>query len=135
MASFVEAAQKGDGIQVFVAAVFVGQPLAFVLAEVQVQHAGHGIHPIAIQVKGLQPVDRAGQQKALHLRPAIVEDQRAPFLVLALARIGVLVKEAAIEVVQPMQIASSSMSQGMASTIAANPAKAPANVTCWWWRA
>ena len=105
MAGFVEAAQKGDGVQVFVAAVLVGQPLAFLLTEIQVQHAGHGVHSIAIQVKSLQPMDGARQQKALHLRPAIVEDQRAPFLMLALAGIGVLVKEAAIEVVQPMQVA------------------------------
>ena len=45
----------------------------------------------------LQPEQRVGDEEVLHLVPAVVEDQRAPVGMLALARVGVLVEMRAVE--------------------------------------
>ncbi len=45
----------------------------------------------------LQPEQRIGDEEVLHLVAAVVEDQRAPVGMLALARVGVLVEMRAVE--------------------------------------
>ena len=53
----------------------------------------------------LDPVHRVRDQEAADFVAAVVEDLRAPVRVLALARVGVLVKRGAIEIRQAMRIA------------------------------
>ena len=48
-------------------------------------------------MKAVAPEQRIGQQEVNDLVPPVVEDQRAPVLVLPLARVGVLVKRGAVE--------------------------------------
>ena len=52
-----------------------------------------------------QPEQRVGQQEVADLVAAVVEDQRAPVAVLALARIGVLVERGAVEAREPVGVA------------------------------
>ena len=80
---FVEAAQEVDGLQVFVAAELVGDPLAGLARIVQVEHGGDGIHAQAVDVILLQPEERVGDEEAAHLVAAVVEDEGAPVAVLA----------------------------------------------------
>ena len=101
---FVEAAQKLDGLQVLVAAVLIGNPLAGLARVVQVQHGGHRIHAQPVDVKFLQPEQRVRNQERAHFVAPVVEDQRAPVLLLALARIGVLVERRAVEVDQSVRV-------------------------------
>ncbi len=71
---------------------------------VAIQHRGDGIDPQPVDMKGLQPVERAGNQEALHLAPAVIVDQRVPVLVEAFARIGVFVERGAVELAQAVRV-------------------------------
>ena len=104
MRQFVEAAQEIDGLQVLVAAVLVRNPLAGLARVVEVQHGGHGIHAQAVDVILLQPEQRVRDQERAHFVAAVVEDQRAPVAMLALARVGVLVERGAVEEDQAVRV-------------------------------
>ena len=52
----------------------------------------------------LQPEQRVRNQERAHFVAAVVEDQRAPVAMLALARVGVLVERRAVEVGQPVRV-------------------------------
>ena len=93
----VQLLQKRDRVEVLAAAVLVGNPLAFLARVVEVQHRRHGVHAQAVDVILLEPEQRVRQQEVADLVPAVVEDQRAPVLVLALPRIGVLEERRAVE--------------------------------------
>jgi hypothetical protein len=58
---------------------------------------GHRVHAQAVDVVAVEPEERAGDQEVAHLVAAVVEDQGAPVLVLALAGVGVLVEGGAVE--------------------------------------
>ncbi len=64
---------------------------------VQIQHGRHGIDAQAVDVEFAQPVERVRQQEIAHFIAAEVEDERAPFAMLALARVGVFVERGAVE--------------------------------------
>mmetsp|Transcript_101961 Transcript_101961/g.285787 ORF Transcript_101961/g.285787 Transcript_101961/m.285787 type:complete len:284 (+) Transcript_101961:979-1830(+) len=96
----IHLAQQRDGLQVGVPAVLVRKPLALFAHEVAVQHRGDGIHPDAIDVVPLDPEQRRSQEVGAHLVPAEVEDAGSPLLVLALARILILVRRRTIVVHQ-----------------------------------
>ena len=96
----VQLLEEGDGLEVLLAAVDVLLPLAVAAVVVQVQHGRHRVHPQAVDVVLLQPVQSAGDQEALHFVHAEVEDHGAPFLVLAAAGVGVLIAGLAVEHIQ-----------------------------------
>ena len=100
----VEAPQEIDGLQVLVAAVLVGDPLAGLARVIEVQHGGDGVHAQAVDVILLQPEQRVRDQERAHLVAAVVEDQGAPVAMLALARIGVLVERGAVEEHQAVRV-------------------------------
>ena len=100
----IEAPQEVDGLQVLVAAELVGNPLAGLARVIQVQHGGHRVHAQAVDVVLLQPEQRVGDQEGAHLVAAVVEDQRAPLAMLALARIGMLVERGAVEEHQAVRV-------------------------------
>ena len=52
----------------------------------------------------LEPEERVGEQEVAHLVAAVVEDQRAPVGVLALARVLVLVERRAVEAAQAVVV-------------------------------
>ena len=78
-----------DGFQILVAAVLVGNPV--LLGIIQIQHRGHRIDPQPVEMEILQAIQRIGDQEVLDLMATVVEDQRAPVGVFALAWVGVLV--------------------------------------------
>jgi hypothetical protein len=95
---------KLDGLQVFVAAVLVGNPLAGLARIVEVEHGRDRIHAQAVDVILLQPEQRVRNQKRAHFVPPVVEDLGAPFPLLALARIGVLIERRAIEEIEAVRV-------------------------------
>ena len=101
----VELAQEADRLEVLVAAVPVGLPLALFAGKVQVQHGGDGVHAQAVEVELLEPVDRVRDQEAQHLVALEVENQRAPVRVAGLDRIVVLVQGRAVEIGQSVPVA------------------------------
>ncbi len=93
----VEFFQEFDGLQIFAAAKLVRDPFAFLARIIEVKHRGDGVHAQAVNVKTLAPEERVGDEKIGNFVPAIIEDQRAPILMRALARVFVLVKRRAVE--------------------------------------
>ena len=93
----VELLQELDRVEVLAAAVPVRNPLARRARVVEVEHRRHGVHAQAVDVVLLEPEERVRQQEVADLVAAVVEDERAPVLVLALPRIGVLVERRAVE--------------------------------------
>src|SRR5690242_17749785 len=96
--------QEADRLEVFAAAMDVGNPFAFAAAVVAVEHRGDGVDAQAVDVKMLQPIERARDQEALHLAAAEIVDESIPVLVIALARIEMLVERSAVEAREPMRI-------------------------------
>ena len=94
---FVQALQERDRFQIFAAAERVRNPFAGLARIIEVEHGSHGIHAQAVDVIFVQPEKRVREQKILHFVAAVVEDQRAPVGMRALARIGVLVEMRAVE--------------------------------------
>src|SRR5262249_17232044 len=67
-------------------------------------HRGHGIHAQTVDVILVQPEERVAYKKIAHFISAIVENERAPILVLALARVLVLVEMGPVELGERMCI-------------------------------
>ena len=101
---FVELPDEVDGLEVFAPAVDVRQPLTFLARIIQVEHRRHRVNPQPVDVIFLQPEQRVAQQKVSHFVPPVVEDQGAPLLVLAFARVGVFVQMRAVEVGQAVPV-------------------------------
>ena len=74
----VEFLEEADGLQVFAAAEFVGQPVALLAAVVEVQHRGDGIDAQAVDVVLVQPEQGVGNEEVADFVPAVVEDQACP---------------------------------------------------------
>ena len=71
---------------------------------IQIQHRCDGVHAQPVDVVLLQPEHRVRDQEGADLVAAVVEDQRAPIAMLALARIGVLVQGGAVEECQAVRV-------------------------------
>ena len=93
-------AQETDRRQVLPAAVFVGDPLPILARVVEVEHGGHGVHAQPVDMVLVDPEQGVGDEKGAHLVAAVVEDQCAPVLVLALQGVGVGVQLGAVEPVE-----------------------------------
>ena len=100
----VQLPQKLDGLQVLVSTVLIGGPGSALAVVVQVQHGGHRVHPQAVDVVLFQPEAGGGEEKALHLGPAVVEDPGAPGGVLPLVGIAVLIAVGAVEFVEALSV-------------------------------
>src|SRR5204862_7861446 len=69
-----------------------------------VQKRAQRINAKAVDVELLEPAERVAEKKRANLVAGVVEDERAPRLVLALPRIGVLVDRCAVEVREAMAV-------------------------------
>ena len=96
----VDPLQQLDRLEVLVAAVLVRHPLPGLAGVVEVEHRGHGVDPQPVDVELVQPVVGVGDQEALHLVAAEVEDVGAPVRVPAQPRVLVLVQRGAVEALQ-----------------------------------
>ena len=74
-----------------------GNPLALAARIVQIQHRRDRVDAQPVDVVFLEPEQRVRQQEVPHLVAAVVEDQRAPVLMLALPRVRVLVERGAVK--------------------------------------
>ncbi len=104
MDQLVELLEEIHGLEILAAAELVGNPLARLARVVQIEHGGHRIHAQAVDVVDIGQEDRVGEQEGAHFVAAVVEDIGAPVLVLALARIVVLVEMRAVEIGQPVAV-------------------------------
>ena len=96
----VQVAQEVDGVQVLMAAVLVGDPLAFLAAEVIIQHGGHRVHAQTIGMVILQPEAGIGQQEGTHFAAGKVEHVGPPLGHIAAAGIGMLIAGGAVKAAQ-----------------------------------
>ncbi len=100
----IEVLQERHRVEVLAAAVLVGHPFIRFTRVVEIQHRRHGIDAQPVEVKVLDPGQRAGGQEVAHLVAAVVEDERAPVTVLALSGVGVLVERGAVEAGQAVGV-------------------------------
>ena len=100
----VQLLQERDRLEVLAAAEPVRHPLPCLARVVEVQHRRDRVDAQAVDVILLEPEQRVRQQEVADLVAAVVEDQRAPVLVLALPRIGVLVERGAVEARQAVRV-------------------------------
>ena len=104
VAHTIEMPHETDGLQVLATSVVVRHPLTGLTGVVEVEHRGHGIDAEAIDVIFLDPKESIGDEEVLHLIPAVIEDQRAPVLMLALTWISMFKERRSIELGQPMLV-------------------------------
>ena len=83
-------------------AVFIGQPLARLLAIVKVKHAAYRVHPDAVYVVFLHEVYGIGYEEAPDLILLVVEQHSTPLGLLAPAGIRMLVKGGAVKAAQAL---------------------------------
>src|SRR5260370_41974589 len=93
-----------DRVEVFPAAVDVGDPAPRLTAVIEIEHRGDGIDPEPVDMKFAQPIERARMQEIRHLAAAVIVNQRVPVAMDALARIGVLVERGAVEAAEPVRV-------------------------------
>src|SRR6185503_14564901 len=105
MHKFVEALQEVDRFQILAAAKAVRNPFALLARVVQVQHGGYGVHTQPVDMELSQPIQRVRQQEIANFVAAVIENERAPFAMLALPRIGVLVKRGPVEAPKAVRVA------------------------------
>ena len=96
----VGVAQKLNRFQVFTAAILVRDPLPLFAAVVAVDHRRHRIHAQGINAETFDPVQRVPDQVVRYFTATVVIDQRIPVLVIAFARVAVLVQLCAVELCQ-----------------------------------
>src|SRR6185369_15252939 len=90
--------------EVLAAAERIRHPLSRLARVIEIQHRRDRIDAQAVDVVLLEPEQRVRQQKVTDLVAAVVEDQRAPVLVLALPRILVLVERGAVKLRQTVRV-------------------------------
>ena len=96
--------QEINGLEIFAAAENVRDPLARLARVIEIKHRGDGIHAQAVDVILVEPEKRVGDQEIAHFVAAEIENERAPILMLALARIHVLVEIGAVEFREPVRV-------------------------------
>ncbi len=97
--------RKRNRFQILAPAEVVGNPFARLPRVIEIEHRGDRVHAQAVEVILVDPEERVREQKILHFVAAVVEDQRAPVGMRALARIGVLVEMRAVEERQAVRVA------------------------------
>src|SRR5688572_17449024 len=100
----VHASDKINRFQVLMTAVLVWNPFALPASVIEVEHGSYGVDAQIIDMITVEPEHGVADQKALHLRTAIVENVALPFGMIALARVGMLVKMRAVEECQAMLV-------------------------------
>src|SRR5258708_4089791 len=100
----VHAPEKLDRLAVLVAALVVRHPVAGFARIVEVKHRGDRIDAEAVDVKALQPEQRAVDEEARHLGAAEIVDRRVPVWMEAAAWIGMLVERSSVEPAEPVRI-------------------------------
>ena len=93
-----------DRIQIFAAAVDVWNPLTGLPRVIQIQHRGDRIHAQSVDVIFVEPEKRVCDQEITDFVATEIKNERPPILMLALARVHVLVKIGPVEFRQRVRI-------------------------------
>ena len=101
---FVHAFDKGDGVQIFAAAKFVGNPFARFAGIVEIKHGSDGIHAKAVDVIFVEPEESVGDEIVLDFVAAVIVDESAPIGMRALAWVGMFVEMRAVELSEAERI-------------------------------
>ncbi len=86
-----------DGLQVFLSAVQIGDPLSVSLSVIQIEHAGHRVHADPVHMIFFHPEKGVGDQIVGNLRPAVIIDQRSPVGMTSLPGIPVLIETGSVK--------------------------------------
>ena len=100
----IQALQEFDGLEVLAAAELVRQPLAGLARIIEIQHRCDRVDADTVDVKLVDPVQRAADQVVDDFAAAEIEYQRAPVDVLTPSRILVLVERGAVEARQAVLV-------------------------------
>ena len=93
----VHLAQKGDRLDILLAAVLISYPLAVAARIIKIEHRGHGVDTQAVGVVAVEPVIGRRNQETPHLVASIVEDRALPVGMKTLARVLVLVERRTVK--------------------------------------
>ena len=102
--SLIELLQECNCFEILSAAVNIRAPFAASAVVVEIEHRGNRVHAQAVDMEFIEPVACRGDQERADLGPAVIKDARAPALVLALERIGVLIEASAVELIESLLI-------------------------------
>ena len=83
----------------------IGNPFAGRARIIEIEHRGDRVHAQTVDVVLVDPEKRVREQEILHFVAAVIEDERAPIGMRALARVGVLVEMRAVEKCQAVRVA------------------------------
>ena len=100
----VQVLHELDRLEILLAAIGIGEPLPLLAGIIEIEHRGHRIDPQAVDMVLFQPEQGVGDQEADDLLAAVIEDEGAPFRVMALARVLVFVKAGAVKAAQAVAI-------------------------------
>ena len=101
----VELAEEGDGLQILVAAVAVGMPLAVAAVVVEVEHGRYRVHAQAVGVEFLHPVVGVGYEEGDDLGPSHVKAAGAPAAVFLPRGVAVFVEGLSVKVEESVCVA------------------------------
>ncbi len=101
----VELLQELDRFDVLAPAILIRGPLAGFARVVEIKHRGHRIHAQTVDVIHLEPKERVRDQEIANFVATVVEDLRAPFHVLASARVGMLIQVRTVELREAVRVA------------------------------
>jgi len=101
----VELTQEVHRLEVFAAAVAIGDPFALPAAVIEIEHRTDGIDPQPVHMELIQPEMRARQQKGAHLVAAVVEQVAVPFRMETLPGVGVLIEMGTVEIGEAVGVA------------------------------
>ena len=94
----IQLVEEINSLQIAVAAVLVGLPLALLPAIVQIQHICHRIDAQPVNMVLIHPENRIGNQEALYLGAAIIKVGSTPACIICTLRIVGLIQVASIKV-------------------------------------
>ena len=97
-------AEKFNGLQIFMAAEFVGDPLPRLFAIVEIQHGGNGVDTQPVDMVLVRPIQSVCDQKVGYLMLAIVKYFSSPVRMLSLAGIGIFIGGSSVEIGQTVSV-------------------------------
>src|SRR5581483_8028849 len=80
----VHAAEERDRLEVLVAAILVGNPVAGLTRIIEVEHRGDGIDAHSVEMEMLEPIERAVDEEGSYFLAAEIVDRGVPVRMIAL---------------------------------------------------
>ena len=100
----IQMLEELDCLQVLIAAVLIGYPLAVALTVIKIQHRGHGVHTDTVDMVFLDPEKSIGDQEVPDFILTVVKDLRSPVRMLSDPRVRMLENTLSVKPSQSMGI-------------------------------